>query len=208
MARAPLSQLDDWELDHESQDLRGHRLVDERGALLGTVREMIVDTDAERVDAIVLDDGAEYPVSTFEIRDGTAVLRSPAGQAATGEVTAIPLVEEHLRVRKRAAQLGEVEVKKRVETEQQTVEVPLTREEVVVERQEVEPRPAERPIGADGETIRVPIMGEEAVVEKEALVTGEVMIGKRAVQETRQVQDAVRRSRVEVESEDEEKNET
>ena len=61
MTRQPLSQLDDWELVHPDQDVRGRSLLDESGTPIGTVREMIVNTDEEGVDAIVLENGAEYP---------------------------------------------------------------------------------------------------------------------------------------------------
>lgn len=203
MARAPLSRLEDWELDHQTQDLRNHMLVDERGTPIGTIREMIVDTDAERVASIVLENGTEYPVSAFEIRNGTAILRGQDVRATSGDTAAIPLLEERLGVQRRTTQVGEVEITKRVVTEQQTLEVPLEREEVHVEQRAVEPRPADRPIGDEEETIRVPIMGEEAVVQKETIVTGEVVIGKHAVTESHQVTDTVRRTEVDVESRDE-----
>ena len=79
MARVPLSQMDDWELEDKNQDLRGQPLVDQEGRELGTVEEMIVDVEAERVDALRLENGTEYPASSFEIRDGAAHLLRDRG---------------------------------------------------------------------------------------------------------------------------------
>ncbi|GAC1460190.1 MAG: hypothetical protein PVSMB2_19830 [Ktedonobacteraceae bacterium] len=48
------------------------------------------------------------------------------------------------------------------------------------------------PIG-EGETIRVPVSEEQVSVSKNTVVTGEVAVGKRTVEETQQVTDTVRR---------------
>ena len=85
----------------------------------------------------------------------------------------VQLREEELRPRKETVQSGEVGIRKEVVAEQQTLDVPVTREEAVVERHPVEPRPADQPIGED-ETIRVPLRGEQVEVEKRPVVTEEV----------------------------------
>jgi uncharacterized protein (TIGR02271 family) len=103
------------------------------------------------------------------------------------------LREEELVPRKRTVQAGEVRLQTEVVQEQRTVEVPLTREEVTVERHPVDRRPAERPIGEQGETISVPVREEEVTVEKRPVVYEEVEVGKRAVQETQQVDATLRR---------------
>ncbi len=71
MTRAPLSQLDDWQLVNSDKDLRGKTLMTDDGRRLGTVREMIVNTDTEYVDALVLDDGTEIPMSEIRLDSGT-----------------------------------------------------------------------------------------------------------------------------------------
>src|ERR687886_2768779 len=93
----------------------------------------------------------------------------------------VPEIEERLEVEKRPVETGEVQVRKTVEEEQQTVPVELRREEATVERRDVGERPlapgeAERAF--QDETIRVPLRGEEAVARKEAVVTGEVVVDK------------------------------
>ena len=103
------------------------------------------------------------------------------------------LREEQLNVTKDRVQSGEVGLHKEVVSEQKTVNVPVTHEEVVIERHPVtDGRVDDTPIG-EGETIRVPVSEEQVNVSKDTVVTGEVGIGKRAVQENQQVTDTVRR---------------
>ena len=105
--------------------------------------------------------------------------------------------EEELAIGKRAVEAGEVGVRKTVETERVRESVPVTREEVTVER-----RPVEAGAAADVElredTIRVPITEEEVTVEKRVVPKEEVVIRKEAVQEERVVEDTVRKERVDV----------
>ncbi len=103
------------------------------------------------------------------------------------------LREERLNVSKEKVQAGEVELHKEVVSEQKTVNVPVTHEEVVIERTAItDGRVDNTPIG-EGEVIRVPVSEEQVNVTKNTVVTGEVAIGKRAVEETQQVTDTVRR---------------
>ncbi|MFZ7944279.1 YsnF/AvaK domain-containing protein [Neobacillus sp. 19] len=112
------------------------------------------------------------------------------------------LREEQLDVAKERVQTGEVEVNKEVVEEQKTVHVPVTHEEVYVERQEVGGRTADTttPIGSD-ETIHVPIVEEKVEVSKKPVVTEELVIGKRQVTETEQVTDNIKREEAKVETE-------
>lgn len=124
-----------------------------------------------------------------------------AGASATAEVgRTVQLREEELRARTTPVQTGEVQVRKDVVAEQRTVDVPVTREEVVVERHPVEHRPADRPI-AEGETIEVPVREEQVTVEKRPVVYEEVEVGKREVRDTERVTDTVRREEAHVERE-------
>jgi len=123
--------------------------------------------------------------------------RAVAGQTE-GQVH-VPVAEERLTVGKREAELGEVQVRKTVTEEQQTVPVTLQREEVRVREVNVADRPLQAGEDAFNEgTIRVPVRGEEAVVAKEAVVTGEVVIDKTRTAEQQQVSGTVRKQRVDV----------
>ncbi len=82
------------------------------------------------------------------------------------------------------------------------MDVPVTHEEVYVERRPVDRRPADRPISeSDTEAIRVPVTAERVQVDKEPVVYEEVGVGKRVTQETRQVSDTVRREELRMEHE-------
>ena len=113
----------------------------------------------------------------------------------------LELREEELDVGKRQVQAGEVRVRKDVVTEQRNIEVPVTREEVVIERHPVEGREVSGDALDEDEEIRIPVMEEEVEVQKRAKVREEVSIGKRPVQETRNVSDTVRREEARIESE-------
>jgi uncharacterized protein (TIGR02271 family) len=129
---------------------------------------------------------------------GTATGRAAgtATGAAHGEVR-VPVVEEQLSVGKREVDLGEVEIRRRVVEEQQSVPVTLRHEEVTIDQVGTPARPLQAGEEAFQEgTIRVPVRGEEAVVAKDTVVTGEVVVEKDVTQEQRTVNDTVRRTEV------------
>jgi uncharacterized protein (TIGR02271 family) len=105
----------------------------------------------------------------------------------------IELREEELRVEKERVEAGEVRLRKEVVNENKTIDVPVTREEVVVEKRSVGGRrPASADIGEDAE-VSVPVMEEQIKVEKTPVVREEVSLKKQQVQGTRQVSDTVKR---------------
>ena len=112
----------------------------------------------------------------------------------------LELREEELDVDKRQVQAGEVRVRKEVVTEQRNIEVPVTREEVVIERHPVTGREVSDDALDEDEEIRIPVMEEEVDVQKRAKVREEVSVGKRRVEETRNVSDTVRREEARIES--------
>jgi uncharacterized protein (TIGR02271 family) len=125
--------------------------------------------------------------------EGRLMDRGPEGRRR------IQLLSEVLRVNKQRVQSGEVHLRKEVITEQQTIQVPVTREELVVERHPVAGEtPANAALGADRD-IRIPLSEERVTVEKQPVVREEVEVGKRAVQENRNVSDQVRREELRVE---------
>jgi uncharacterized protein (TIGR02271 family) len=130
------------------------------------------------------------------LRDTGIAGRDTLAGRAEGEMR-VPVAEERLNVGKREADLGEVQVRKTVTEEQQSVPVTLEREEVRVHERNIPDRPLQPGDDAFNEgTIRVPVRGEEAVVAKEAVVTGEVVVEKDVTSDQRQVGDTVRRTEV------------
>ena len=144
--------------------------------------------------------------TTGATRPAAAGTTAPAAAEAAEQVAEregqvrVPVREERLEVEKRPAELGAVEVRTTVETEQQTVPVELEREEVRVRQEVVPARPATDAADDAFEegTVRVPVRGEEAVARKETVVTGEVVIDKARTTQTQEVAETVRRERVEV----------
>lgn len=74
MALTPLAELEDFQLVDSDQDCRGWPVLDAVGQQVGTVREMLVDTDGERVAALVLDTGAQVPAGAVYFNDGKVLL--------------------------------------------------------------------------------------------------------------------------------------
>ena len=125
---------------------------------------------------------------------------SHAGATVTGEQgdRVVQAREEELRVRKEPVKTGEVKVRKEVHTEHKTLEVPVRKEEVVIERQAVSGhRVADGRIG-EGEEIRVPVSEEQVHVEKQPVVKEEVRVGKRQTRDTETVTGNVRKEEIKV----------
>jgi uncharacterized protein (TIGR02271 family) len=130
--------------------------------------------------------------------------RPPEGEYATGatERDTLRLREEELQARKTSVETGRVQLGKEVVEEQRTMEVPVTREEVTIERHPVDRRPSDKPIDTtDTETIRVPVREEQLEVEKKPVVYEEVGVGKRVTQESQQVSETVRREELRTDKE-------
>jgi uncharacterized protein (TIGR02271 family) len=114
----------------------------------------------------------------------------------------VELLEEELDIDKRQVQAGEVRIRKEVVTEQRQIEVPVSREEVVIERRPASGREVDAPIGAD-EEIRIPLMEEQVEVDKHTRVREELEVGKRRVDETRTIRDNVRHEEATIDTEGE-----
>jgi len=126
------------------------------------------------------------------------------GAAAKGrEGDTIQLKEERLRAEKQPVETGEVRVRKEVHTETKHIDVPVEREEVVIERRPASGRVAGEGIAAgdigEGQEVRIPVREEQVNVSKEAVVTEEVSVGKRVVRDTERVSGDVRKEEVKVE---------
>jgi uncharacterized protein (TIGR02271 family) len=110
--------------------------------------------------------------------------------------------EEDVDVDTVQRQAGEVVVNKRVVEDTKTVEVPVRREEVHVERRAVDDR---EPVGAgaasdafSNESISVPVMEEQVEIHKTARPVEEIEITKTAEEDTRQVDATVRREEFDI----------
>jgi uncharacterized protein (TIGR02271 family) len=113
------------------------------------------------------------------------------------EETRVPLTEERLDASKRES-TREATITKEPVTETKTVEVPVTHEEISVERRPASgSTTAERPVQSKTET-KVPLKQEEVQVTKQPYVKEEVSVKKKPVTETRIVSDKVTSEKVKV----------
>jgi len=121
-----------------------------------------------------------------------------SGHASTQAGDTIRLKEEQLHAEKRPVETGEVRVHKEVHSETKSIDVPVQREEIVIER-----TPAHGKATTDslrpGEEIRIPVREDQVSVTKDAVVTEEVKVGKRTVQDVERVSGNVRKEEIRVE---------
>jgi uncharacterized protein (TIGR02271 family) len=145
---------------------------------------------------------ASYDTSSGQ---GAGTCRTEAGGQASRlhdeNRSTVKVHEEQLQVRKQPVQTGEVRVTKEVHTEHKTLEVPVQKEEVVVERRSGSGQAASASALEEGEALRIPVTEEQVHVEKQPVVKEEVTIGKRKVQDTQRVGGTVRKEELHVESE-------
>jgi uncharacterized protein (TIGR02271 family) len=102
----------------------------------------------------------------------------------------IQLFGEVLRVRKEKVDSGEVHVRKESVTRMETVEVPVTREQLVVERYDKSDHTAPE------NSIRVPLSEERVHIDKGTVLREEYRVGKRELTQSESVSDRVRRERL------------
>ncbi len=112
----------------------------------------------------------------------------------------VPVAEEQLTANKQRQQVGDVKVHKDVTERPESIEVPVSHEEVHVKEVPASGQAAtDIPDNAfQDRTIDVPVYGEKVDVEKQARVTGEVEIDKSRVTRDKRYTDTVRRDEVEV----------
>ena len=117
----------------------------------------------------------------------------------------IPVVEEELRVGKRAVERGRVRVHTHVEERPVEENVTLRQEHVNVQRRPVDRPASQADIDSFQEgTFEVTETAEEIVAEKRPRVVEEVVITKGVDERTETVRDTVRRTEVDIDETDEE----
>lgn len=178
----------------------------EAGSISGSLMEMEIpqeeadyyqqEAEAGRSVVIVRSYGHWQEASDILYRSGAYTAQT----SLTHDLHTVALREEVLTAQTQPVEVGGVFIRKEVVTEERTIIVAVQREEVVIERRPLSAQdiPPREPIGtlvelAAGETIRIPIREEQVVIEKRPIVTGELIVGKRGVQETRHFSDTVRR---------------
>lgn len=105
--------------------------------------------------------------------------REPVPQGTTR----IPVIEEHLRVGKEVVETEKIRISKKVHTDDVTVDVPISREELSVERIAKNEYVDEAPpaVRYEGEVTIIPVLKE--VLVKRLVLVEEVHITKRKVKD-------------------------
>ena len=197
MSREPMSRLDDWYLENDDQDIRGWPVRDAQGAAVGTVTELIGNTDTGYVESIVLDTGAEIDTDRIELADGVVVLAAAVPATGGDEVV---LSEERLRVGKENVATDRIRLRKRVITENVSETVPVSHDEIRVHREAIDPAEREglRTTELGEDEAEVALTAERPVVAKETVPVERVHVGKDMVTEDVAVTEQVAREEVEV----------
>lgn len=161
-----------------------------------------VDEDGIRLsmtkDQIENEEWSEAPVGGTEGYGTTDTYDTTARTTDydTSEGDTLERREERLQVDKTSEQAGSVRVGKHVEEEQVSVDVPVQREEVTLERRSVD-RPASGESLTE-DSIDVPVYEERVETDKEARVVEELEVGKTTVTDTERVEDTVRREEFDI----------
>lgn len=192
----------------------GMKVRDANGQSLGSVERCDED-------AFLIQKGFFFPKDYLihyghiaDIRDGEAWLRMtadelkagdvsdvPAGReelASAGEEVRVPVAEEELEVEKHRQKTGEVGVRKHVTTEEKNITVPVSREEVYVERVPADQTTREGEMRFEEGETRVPVYEEEVELHKRPVVREEVRVGKTTEQRDERKTGKVRKEQVEV----------
>lgn len=221
-----LETLDNYELEHKSQDIRGRPLVSASGQKYGVIKDLLVDRNANRVAAVKLDNGKICAVEPLEIHENAVVYGAEAESFAdtggdhvesradsdrsrlTGgsdvDEERIPIVEEQVVIGKRADVGRTINVRTHVVSDRVGEDVTLHEEHVTIEHnpinRELSSSEAEAML-IDGKTVTMTERNEEVVVGKKAVVTDEVVIRKEGHDRTEHVEETVRRTEVDVDGE-------
>jgi uncharacterized protein (TIGR02271 family) len=123
--------------------------------------------------------------------------RNETRNETTDENAKLVLRKEELEIDKNLVKTGEVELSKEIIEEQKSVDVPLTREEVVIERRSLNNERSDSPITSE-EAIRIPVSEENVDVEKYTVITGEVSAYKRNIEDTKHIDETLKREEVRV----------
>ena len=139
------------------------------------------------------DEPIEEPKPTNEPKEPT---NEPIKQSSD-EQAKLLLHKEELDIGKSRIQTGEVEFSKEIIEEQKAVDVPVTREEVIIERKSLNNEQSDSPI-ADEETIRIPVSQEKVDVNKHTVLTEEISARKQAIEGTQHIDETLKREEARV----------
>lgn len=110
----------------------------------------------------------------------------------TKDANKLSLKKEELDISKNRVQKGDVEIGKEIIEEHKNVDVPVKREEVVIERRSLNNQASDSPITSE-ETIKIPVSEEKVNVGKHTVITGEISAHKREIENTAHIDETLKR---------------
>ena len=110
----------------------------------------------------------------------------------TDDAAKLSLRKEELDISKSRVQKGDVEIGKEILEERKEVDVPVSREEVVIERRSINNEASDCPITSE-ETIKIPVSEEKVDVDKHTVVTGEILARKHELENTAHIDETLKR---------------
>jgi uncharacterized protein (TIGR02271 family) len=108
----------------------------------------------------------------------------------------IDLFGESIRVDKERVEQGELLIRKEVITDTQMIAVPVTREELVIERRSKDGSRSDVLRGQ--QIVRVPISEERVLIRKETVLNERVSVRRRRIEEKKRVSVPVKHEEIEV----------
>jgi len=143
--------------------------------------------------------GAAVDAATWQTDTAIGEPRMAGYEATDEDELVIPLREEELTATVHETAAGAARIQKRVVSEDRVLEVPVTEEQIRVERRVVDRAVDAGDADAFEEiVIEVPLTQEDVELRKQTRVGEEVVVTKEAVQHTEQVRGTVRREEVDV----------
>jgi uncharacterized protein (TIGR02271 family) len=132
-----------------------------------------------------------------EIFGNDEEIKNEMKNETSNEDVMLRLRKEELDINKSRVQTGDVEFSKEIIEEQKIVDVPVRREEVVIERRTLNNEQSDSPI-TDEESIRIPVSEEVVDVDKRTVITGEISAHKREIEDIRHIDETLRREEARV----------
>jgi uncharacterized protein (TIGR02271 family) len=168
-----------------------HPVVLDASGTRGRIRDLAIEGVHPTHAEIELEDGSIVTVPTEALHprpDGGYTIdglwRALVARSARG--VAVPKVEETLKVGKRQRVRERVRVRRRVVSEPRVVDVPVRREEIVLERVPIDRVVTEAPrVRREGDVLVIPRCVEEVVVETRLRLVEEVrirVVGERTIE--------------------------
>lgn len=113
-------------------------------------------------------------------------------EKVTKDAAKLCLKKEELDIAKNRVQKGDVEIGKEIIEERKKVDVPVKREEVVIERRSLNNQASDSPITSE-ETIKIPVSEEKVNVGKHTVISGEISARKREIENTEHIDETLKR---------------